>query len=234
MTIKIDNLVKKYGKKIAINNISIDIKDGEAIAFLGANGSGKTTLIEIIAGVLNETSGSVVIDGIDAKNYDEIGIQFQEGNWPKGTTPKSVIKFYKGNSFFKSDQVDLLDIFEVEPILNTDLNQLSGGQKQRFNALLSIINNPKIIILDELITGLDLKMQIRLVDYFKAYKKKNKCTLIVISHMPEEIEMLCDRIVLLENGSIFLDKPLKKLLKEHGSLREMMTKYFGGELNVEN
>jgi ABC-2 type transport system ATP-binding protein len=155
--IKVTNLTKKYGKKTAINNISFEIDDNDTVAIIGGNGSGKTTLVEILAGVLNKTSGDIEIKTKNEKN--EIGIQFQEGNWPRGTTPNRVLKFYTNKE--QDDWVEKLkDIFEIREFLKSDLNSLSGGQKQRFNAMLSILNKPEVVILDELITGLDLKMQL--------------------------------------------------------------------------
>jgi ABC-2 type transport system ATP-binding protein len=195
--IKVTNLTKKYGKKTAINNISFEIDDNDTVAIIGGNGSGKTTLVEILAGVLNKTSGDIEIKTKNEKN--EIGIQFQEGNWPRGTTPNRVLKFYTNKE--QDDWVEKLkDIFEIREFLKSDLNSLSGGQKQRFNAMLSILNKPEVVILDELITGLDLKMQLSLIEFFRNYQTENHSTLIFISHMPEEVELICHRLILLDKG----------------------------------
>jgi ABC-2 type transport system ATP-binding protein len=222
--IKVTNLTKKYGKKTAINNISFEIDDNDTVAIIGGNGSGKTTLVEILAGVLNKTSGDIEIKTKNEKN--EIGIQFQEGNWPRGTTPNRVLKFYTNKE--QDDWVEKLkDIFEIREFLKSDLNSLSGGQKQRFNAMLSILNKPEVVILDELITGLDLKMQLSLIEFFRNYQTENHSTLIFISHMPEEVELICHRLILLDKGEIVMDKLVKDVVKENGSVRNMLIDFYG-------
>jgi ABC-2 type transport system ATP-binding protein len=211
-------------KKTAINNISFEIDDNDTVAIIGGNGSGKTTLVEILAGVLNKTSGDIEIKTKNEKN--EIGIQFQEGNWPRGTTPNRVLKFYTNKE--QDDWVEKLkDIFEIREFLKSDLNSLSGGQKQRFNAMLSILNKPEVVILDELITGLDLKMQLSLIEFFRNYQTENHSTLIFISHMPEEVELICHRLILLDKGEIVMDKLVKDVVKENGSVRNMLIDFYG-------
>jgi ABC-2 type transport system ATP-binding protein len=104
---------------------------------------------------------------------------------------------------------------------------LSGGQKQRFNAMLSILNKPEVVILDELITGLDLKMQLSLIEFFRNYQTENHSTLIFISHMPEEVELICHRLILLDKGEIVMDKLVKDVVKENGSVRNMLIDFYG-------
>lgn len=228
--IKINNLTKKYGKNVALSDINLEINEGTSIAFVGANGSGKTTLIEMIAGVLEPTYGDILIDDIPAIKQKCVGIQFQEGVWPKGITPKMIINFYKGKEYIKHEGKVLIEVFEIQEFINRSLNNLSGGQKQRFNALLAVINNPKVLILDELITGLDLKMQIKLINFFNKKKINEQKIMIVVSHMPEEIELLCDRVVLLEKGEIVMDKELVEIKEKFKSLRNMMIEYYEGNL----
>ncbi|ATZ21215.1 ABC transporter ATP-binding protein [Mesoplasma tabanidae] len=211
--IEIKNISKKFGKNLVLSNINLTIKKGESLALLGSNGSGKTTLLEILIGQIKPTTGSVLIEG-KKETFKEIGIQFQEGAWPKGVTSKLIISYFlKKTKILKDPEVNkLIDIFEIREFLKKDLNNLSGGQKQRLNTLLSVINNPNYICLDEMITGLDLKMQLKLIDFFKSLKKQNK-TIIVISHNPEEVEKLCDKIVILKKEIFFTSQQLKQLSK---------------------
>ncbi|ASP28458.1 ABC transporter ATP-binding protein [Spiroplasma corruscae] len=229
--LEIKNITKKFGKNVVLDNISFVVKAGEAVGILGSNGAGKSTLIEIIVGQIKATSGEVLLNG-EKDVYKNVGIQFQEGVWPKGMTSKLLIKYFKKNWSKKFDDRtnDLIKIFELDKIMTKDLNQLSGGQKQRLNALLAIINNPDYIFLDEMITGLDLKMQLRLSDFFKELKKEKK-TLVIISHIPEEVETLCDRVMIIDQGKIFLDKKLEEVVKTFGSVRNMLIKYYKGELH---
>ncbi|AVN60022.1 multidrug ABC transporter ATP-binding protein [Mesoplasma entomophilum] len=230
--IEIKNISKKFGKNLVLSDINLTIKNGESLALLGSNGSGKTTLLEILIGQIKPTTGSVLIDG-KKETFKEIGIQFQEGAWPKGVTPRLIISYFlKKNKILKDPEVNkLIDIFEIREFLKKDLNNLSGGQKQRLNTLLSVINNPNYICLDEMITGLDLKMQLKLIDFFKSLKKQNK-TIIVISHNPEEVEKLCDKIVILKEGNIFYKSTTKTVIKNFGSVRNLMINYYDGRLET--
>nr|WP_246157308.1 AAA family ATPase [Spiroplasma tabanidicola] len=115
------------------------------------------------------------------------------------------------------------------PFFKTPLNGLSGGQKQRFNALLSVINDPKIIILDELTTGLDLELQFKIIEFFKQ-KVKNKQTLLIVSHHPDEIEQLCNRLIIISDNKVLLDKTIEEIRKEYGTVRNLMNKFYKGKI----
>lgn len=224
--IEIYNLTKRIRKLVIIDNINLDIFRGEWIAILGANITCKTTLIKLIANITTASTGTIKIFS-DQKKLKRIGLQFQEGYWPKGVTLKSIIKYYVGKKVWKTQPIiDLINTFDIANIINKDLNNLSGGEKQRFNAMLAIINVPEILILDELITGLDLKMQVKLINFFKNYLKDNNKTLLMISHIPEEVESLCQRVILLEKGKIIYDKKLTEIQKEFGTVRKFMQTYY--------
>ncbi|ASP28145.1 ABC transporter ATP-binding protein [Spiroplasma corruscae] len=226
--ILVEKVNKYFGKKQVLKDISLKIEDSEAVAFLGSNGSGKTTLVEIIAKLLEPTSGKVKF--LDSNNIivdKTVGMQFQDGSWPQGTKIIDLVKFYKSKSYLQSDEFkELSNSFNLESLMKKNIDSLSGGERQRANCFLSIINNPQVLILDELITGLDLEMQIKLVNYFKKYKQKNKVSLLIISHNPEEVEELCDRIIILKNGEVFEDCKIDKVLEEYGSIRKRLLKYF--------
>lgn len=224
--IEIQNLSKKIGKTPIINNINLKILKGERLAIVGANGSGKTTLVELICGIASPSSGKIKINS-DAERIKRIGLQFQEGYWPAGVTPKAIIKYYVGSNALKSEKIqNLIEFFGIKKFYNKHLNNLSGGEKQRFNAMLAIINDPEILILDELITGLDLKIQVKLINFFKEFLNDQQKTFLMISHIPEEVENLCNRFVLLENGKIINDLKVQDVVREYGSLRLFMEKYY--------
>ncbi|AKX34393.1 ABC transporter ATP-binding protein [Spiroplasma litorale] len=229
--IEIKNLTKSYKNKTILDNISLDINEGEAVAILGKNGAGKTTLVEIIANISKPTKGNVKIN-IDKDLKKEIGIQFQEGNWPSGLCAKDIIEFYLTvfPNFTKEKFEELDSTFEIKDFFKTPLNKLSGGQKQRFNALLSIINDPKIIILDELTTGLDMELQFKILEFFKN-KVSNKQTLLIVSHHPEEIDKLCSRVIIIDNKIVLMDKSIEDIRKEYKTVRDLMEKFYKGELN---
>ncbi|ASP28502.1 ABC transporter ATP-binding protein [Spiroplasma corruscae] len=229
--IEIKNLTKSYRNKVILEDISIDINEGESVAFLGKNGAGKTTLVEMIAKINKPTKGDIKIN-IDRNIKQEIGIQFQDGNWPSGLCAADIIEFYiTVFPNFSRKKFDVLDdTFEIKSFFKTPLNRLSGGQKQRFNALLSIINDPKIIILDELTTGLDMELQFKILEFFKQ-KIQKKQTLLIVSHHPEEVETLCSRVIIIDNKKVLLDKSIENVKKDFGSVRNLMEKFYKGDLN---
>ncbi|WP_036256370.1 ATP-binding cassette domain-containing protein [Mesoplasma syrphidae] len=233
--IEIKNLTKKYNENIILDNLSLIIKDGEAVGVLGANGAGKTTLVEIISGVTEPTEGKILFydkDNKIEKNIQEkIGVQFQSGNWPFNTKGTDFLNLFIGKKWKKDEYVNkLIEIFEVKEIIVKRLSDCSGGEQQRFNSMLSIIKKPSVLILDELITGLDLKMQIKLINFFDNLRKKEKITLIIISHIPEEIEQICNRIIVLDKGKIYMDKKIKEIKKEYSSVRSFLELFFEGKL----
>ncbi|WP_339030998.1 ABC transporter ATP-binding protein [Spiroplasma endosymbiont of Cantharis nigra] len=227
--LEIKNLSKNFGKYKVLKNINLEIKNGECLGILGSNGAGKTTLMELIVGQIKPSSGEILIDG-EKNIYKKVGIQFQEGMWPMGVNSKILVKFFKQNWFKEIDEntKELIKIFEIEKILKKDLNNLSGGQKQRVNAFLAVINNPHFIFLDEMISGLDLKMQLKLISFFKKLKSEGK-TIVLISHNPEEVEEMCDRVIILKNGEVYLDDITENIIKKHGSIRKMLIEYYESE-----
>ncbi|WP_342274949.1 ABC transporter ATP-binding protein [Spiroplasma endosymbiont of Cantharis lateralis] len=227
--LEIKNLSKNFGKYKVLKNINLEIKNGECLGILGSNGAGKTTLMELIVGQIKPSSGEILIDG-EKNIYKKVGIQFQEGMWPMGVNSKILVKFFKQNWFKEIDEntKELIKIFEIEKILKKDLNNLSGGQKQRVNAFLAVINNPQFIFLDEMISGLDLKMQLKLISFFKKLKSEGK-TIVLISHNPEEVEEMCDRVIILKNGEVYLDDITENIIKKHGSIRKMLIEYYESE-----
>ena len=228
----LQDISKSYGKNQVLKNINLKIPHSQSLAILGANGSGKTTLVEIISQVLKPTSGKVLFFDDGKKINPKIGVQFQDGYWPVGTRIFDLIKFYKNKNYFKTvEDKKLIDVFELNDILKKDISLLSGGQRQRFNCFLSILNDPEILILDELVTGLDLKMQIKLVNFIKNWKIEKKINLLIVSHNPEEVELLCDRVVILKNGDIYQDETINEIIKKYGSLRKMMVEYYHNEVN---
>lgn len=231
--IEINNITKSFGnnenKVIAINNLSLKIYENENIAILGGNGAGKTTLVEIIAGLNKPTSGNIDYHLGQEYNFKEnIGIQFQDSAYPTGINVKQVITFIRKIS--KVDMDDnkvnaLIEIFGIGEFYNKKASSLSGGQQQRLNCLLSIINNPKFIILDELSTGLDIIIRNRIKEFIYEYAKEHNMTILIISHDMDEVNYIADRIVIMRKGEIYLDMNKKDLIKKYGSITECVNKY---------
>ena len=232
--VKIENLSKEFKiknkVKTVLSNINLTIRQNDKIALLGLNGAGKTTFLEIISGVQSKTSGYISY-GYDYNEtpYEKIGIQFQISHYPHGLTVKDLIIFLshinKKIQIKKDDVEQAIDMFGLRPLLNKEANSLSGGQKQRLNILLALINKPKLLLLDELTTGLDVNSQRTVISYLDKFLKKSKIPFMCVSHNIIEIEGLCNRLVLLKNGEIFCDADINKVKKEFGSVEQFLIKY---------
>lgn len=226
--VKIKNLTKEFKikkEKIkVVDNLNLEIYKNQNIALLGGNGAGKTTTVEMLIGILKPTSGNIEYYFNDGLNHNEsaqtnIGIQFQDSSYPQGLSVNDVIysmnKIY-GNKSSAEELQKLIKIFGVDEFINNKASSLSGGQHQRLNALLAIINKPKLLILDELSTGLDIKIKTRLVSFLNDYIKEIDCTLILISHDINEIEILADRIIIMNKGRIVLDALKSEIIEKYG------------------
>ena len=228
--VSLSQISKSYGKTRVLREIDLQVARGEVVAILGANGAGKTTLVEIIAGVLAPSAGKVHFSFLNhqQKNAVNIGIQFQSGYWPAGMRPVDILNFYQQifPNVTQQHIAQLLTVFEIKDFLKKSLATLSGGQQQRFNAVLAVLHNPELIILDELTTGLDLQAQFKILDFFKKIIRTEQHTIILVSHIPNEIELLADRILLLRDGSIFADYPITTVREQFGSVHRLLANFF--------
>ncbi|WP_237022738.1 ABC transporter ATP-binding protein [Mycoplasma miroungigenitalium] len=227
--IEIKNLTKSFkikgGKLLAVNDMSLNFYKGLNTALLGSNGAGKTTTVEMVVGISRPTSGVInyLFDGVVNNKMDasKIGIQFQDSSYPQGLTVLDVInsvnKIYGAKTSGK-ELLYLTKVFGVDEFLTNKAASLSGGQHQRLNALLAIINKPELVILDELSTGLDLKIKTRLINFIKEYVKEINSTLLIISHDIREIEQLADRIVIMNKGKVVYDRTKEETIQIYGSL----------------
>lgn len=225
LMVSVKNINKSYKDKHVLHDINLDIKKGERVSIIGGNGSGKSTLVEIISKNRKANSGEVKY----SKN-SIVGIQFQESVYPDGITVNSLINFYFNRYKIEMDQKaieKLLDQFRLLEFRKKQVKQMSGGQQQRLNILLALIHKPNILILDELSTGLDIKVRSEVTKIIKDYLHKSKdVTLILVTHSMHEAETLTDRIVVLDWGKITHDLPVKEIVKKHGSVDKFATKLF--------
>ena len=212
--IEVKNLVKNYKQVNAVKGISFTVEEGSFFAFLGINGAGKSTTINILCTVLEKTSGSVKIGGYDIdkqrnKVKDLIGIVFQNSVLDKQLTVKENLESrasYYGMTKKKSKQriMELSELFSLDEIINRRYEKLSGGQKRRVDIARALLNNPKILFLDEPTTGLDPKTRIQVWNIIHNLRKTTELTVFLTTHyMQETID--CDRVVILDNGQILAD-----------------------------
>jgi ABC-2 type transport system ATP-binding protein len=214
--ISVKNLTKKYGDFEAVKGISFDVYEGEIFGLLGPNGAGKSTTLEIIETLREKTKGEVTVNGFDLdKQPGEIkriiGVQLQTSGFYPGINLLDLINLFNGLYNEKADAMDLLRMVNLEDKAKAKYKELSGGQKQRFSIATTLINQPKIIFLDEPTTGLDPQARRNLWELIKNIRSKGT-TVIITTHYMDEAEYLCDRIAIIDSGRIAsLDTPDKMI-----------------------
>jgi ABC-2 type transport system ATP-binding protein len=204
--ISVQDLVKRYGHFEAVKGISFDVYENEIFGLLGPNGAGKSTTLEIIETLRDKTSGSITVDGIDLdKQPNEIkkiiGVQLQTSGYYPNLTLVELIDLFAGLYNQKASAMDLLDMVNLRDKAKAKVKELSGGQKQRFSIATTLINNPKIIFLDEPTTGLDPQARRNLWDLVRQIQSKGT-TVIITTHYMDEAEYLCDRVAIIDSGNI--------------------------------
>jgi len=214
--ISVKDLVKNYGNFQAVKGISFDVFEGEIFGLLGRNGAGKSTTLEIIETLRTKTSGTVTVNGLDLdKSPDEIkkiiGVQLQTSGFYPGLTLLELIDLFAGLYNKEVDAMELLKKVNLQDKAKNKTKELSGGQKQRFSIATTLINQPKIIFLDEPTTGLDPQARRNLWDLVRDIRK-NGTTVIITTHYMDEAEQLCDRIAIMDEGKIIsMDSPDKMI-----------------------
>ena len=212
--IKIESLVKQYGNFDAVKLISFDVFEGEIFGLLGPNGAGKSTTLEIIETLRPKTSGTIIVDGI---NLDEnpsaikqiIGVQLQSSGFYPGLNLIEIIQLFNGLYNRNANPLELLKLVDLEDKAKSKYKELSGGQQQRFSLAVTLINNPKIIFLDEPSTGLDPQARRNLWDLIKKIQASGT-TVIITTHYMEEAEYLFNRVAIIDEGKIIaVDTPDK-------------------------
>jgi ABC-2 type transport system ATP-binding protein len=210
--IQVRNLVKRYGSFEAVKGISFDVRKGEIFGLLGPNGAGKSTTLEIIETLRDKTEGTVTVDGLDLDQSPNeikkiIGVQLQTSGYYPGLNLTQLIHLFSGLYNRNVNALGLLDSVNLRDKAKVLYKQLSGGQKQRFSIATTLINQPKIIFLDEPTTGLDPQARRNLWDLIGDIRSKGT-TVIITTHYMDEAELLCDRVAIIDSGVIIaLDRP---------------------------
>jgi ABC-2 type transport system ATP-binding protein len=210
--ISVKQLVKNYGAFRAVKGISFDVYEGEIFGLLGPNGAGKSTTLEIIETLREKTSGEVYVDGLhldhDADAIKKIiGVQLQSSGYYPGLNLTELIELFSGLYNSSVDANALLSLVSLQEKSKAKFKHLSGGQKQRFSIATTLINQPKIIFLDEPTTGLDPQARRNLWDLIREIRDKGS-TVILTTHYMDEAEVLCDRVAIIDSGEIVaIDTP---------------------------
>ncbi len=230
--IEVKNLTKKYpastrqplfsrgeagGDFTAVDNINFQVMEGEVFGILGPNGAGKTTTLEMIEGLKPITSGSAVLDGHDVATDTRtvkslIGVQLQSSAFFEGLNLLELLETFSSLYDRRIDPMKLLAEVQLEEKAKAEHKALSGGQKQRFSIAAALVNDPKVLFLDEPTTGLDPQARRNLWDLVTQIKKQGK-TIVLTTHYMDEAEILCDRIAVMDHAKIVALDTTQNLLK---------------------
>lgn len=234
--VEVKNLVKRYGDKLAVNNVSFSVGEGEILGFLGPNGAGKSTTMNIITGYLSSTSGTVTIDGCEILE-DPKGAKSKIGYLPElpplyqDMTVKRYLEFvYDLKKVTLPRQEHLAEVCKVTKITdvyNRVIKNLSKGYRQRVGLAQALIGNPPVIILDEPTVGLDPKQIIEMRNLIRGLGKKH--TVILSSHVLSEIQAVCDRIVVINEGKLVADENTESITTSFSGVKRIQLHIDGNE-----
>ena len=210
--IEVAHLRKTYGHTVAVDDVSFTVGAGEIFGILGRNGAGKTTTVECICGLRAADAGAVTVLGLDPQRdrrevHERVGVQLQHSALPDRIRVAEAVELYA--SFYRdpADGRELLSTLGLQAAQRQYFKSLSGGQRQRLSIVLALIGRPRIAVLDELTTGLDPEARRdtwRLLEQVRA----RGVTLLLVTHLMEEAERLCDRVALIDHGQLIaLDRP---------------------------
>ncbi|MBR6514669.1 MAG: ATP-binding cassette domain-containing protein [Clostridia bacterium] len=216
--IKVENLVKHYGDKYAVNNISFTVGEKQIVGLLGPNGAGKSTTMNILTGFLSASSGKVEIDGHDILD-DTMAAKRSIGYLPEipPVYPDMTVKEYlnfvyelKGCTLNRRKHIEeIVNVTKIADVYNRVIGNLSRGYKQRVGIAQALIGNPKVIILDEPTIGLDPKQIVEVRNLIRTLGHNH--TVILSTHILSEVQAVCDRVVIINKGRIMADKPIDEI-----------------------
>ncbi len=229
-TINVKHLRKEFTSQhdsfVAIEDVSFQLESGKVIALLGPNGAGKTTIVQMISGYLQPTSGEIDIDGVTLTHQNRpqfpMGVVFGgELGFYGNATAKENLKFFahlkKMPRKGLNAEVDrVLKLVELNSVADKRVNEFSRGMRQRLHIARALLNHPKIILLDELTTGLDVEMARNIRELVKNLAQKEQIAILLTSHMMSEIEFLSDQILLLGAGKIYHEGTVESIIELSG------------------
>lgn len=239
--IKIDNIVKEYKDVVALNDVSFSVNEGELFGLLGVNGAGKTTLIKILTGLTKKTSGKATILGLDIdenmqKIKEIVDTSPQETAVAQNLTVWENLKFFAEIYGKRDDKYaeKIIEVFDLSSVKNKIVKKLSGGYKKRVSIACALVSKPKVLFLDEPTLGLDVISRREL--WRVLLKLKGKKTIVLTTHYLEEIEALCDRVVIMSNGKVLALGTTEEIKKKSNSntLEEAFVKIIEGENDEKN
>ncbi len=218
MSLRAENVIKKYGYQKALNNVSFEINTGEIVGFLGPNGAGKSTMMKIITGYISQTSGKVFVNEIDTAD-DIIEIRKQIGYLPEHNPlylnmyVREYLNFvggiYELGNNIKHRVNEIIELTGLGIEKKKKVAALSKGYRQRLGLAAALIHDPKVLILDEPTTGLDPNQIIEIRNLISKIGEKK--TIMLSTHIMQEVEAICDRVIILDRGKVVADKAVKNI-----------------------
>jgi ABC-2 type transport system ATP-binding protein len=218
MSIEVQNVSKSYGAQKALDNVSFSIKKGEIVGFLGPNGAGKSTLMKILTTFINADEGTATVNGNDV-NDNQKAVQLSIGYLPEHN-PLYLDLYVREYLAFNADVYkvsksrieEVIQLTGLSPESHKKIGQLSKGFRQRVGLATALLHNPDVLILDEPTTGLDPNQLVEIRNVIKNVGKDK--TVFLSTHIMQEVEAICDRVIIIDNGKIVTDKNLNKLVSE--------------------
>lgn len=233
--LKVSNVSKKYGDLLAVDNLSFEVNDGEIFGLLGLNGAGKTTTFRMILGLIDDYTGNITLDGkkIDYSITDKIGFLTEERSLLTKLTVLEQITYYGVLKSIPIDEIEKrldywLEIFGISEYKNKKIKELSKGNQQKIQFISAIINEPKLLILDEPFSGLD-PINVELFKKVILEFKDKGTSIIFSSHRMEHVELFCDRLVVLVKGKSVISGYLKDIKRDY----KKKNIYVKGDIDVD-
>lgn len=234
--IQVTNLRKRYGATVAVDDVSFEVYDGEIFGLIGPNGAGKTTTMECVEGVRTPDGGRISVLGLDPVRdvyalQQRVGVQLQEAHLQKRIKVREAVGLWASLYRTRVDPNRLLEQLGLQDKHDAWFMTLSGGQKQRLFIALALINDPELVFLDELTTGLDPQARHAIWDLIRGIRARGK-TVFLTTHLMEEAERLCDRVAIIDHGRIVDINSPAALIRRHCPQRSVILTTDDGSAEV--
>lgn len=231
MSINVSNITKTYGNQKALNSVSFTIDKGEIVGFLGPNGAGKSTMMKILTTYLQPTSGTAEVNGFDISTEKQqvkksVGYLAEHNPLYLDMYVREYLQF--NAEIYKTSKSEVEVVIEktgLTPEANKKIGQLSKGYRQRVGLACALLHNPEVLILDEPTTGLDPNQLIEIRELIKNVSHDAGKTILLSTHIMQEVEAICDRVIIINKGEIVLDKKLEELTKDKQQIVEVEFDY---------
>lgn len=239
---------RQYTTKVAVNDVSFQIRPGELVGYIGPNGAGKSTTIKMLTGILVPTSGRVEVRGLvpyerRVENARQIGVVFGQRTqlwWDLPTIESFELlqHIYKvPKPLYETNMARFKGLLGLEEFLNTPVRQLSLGQRMRADLAAALLHNPDIVYLDEPTIGLDVVAKEKIREFIKEINRERGVTVILTTHDMQDIEKICARMILIDKGTVIFDGPVAQIKERFGKTRTLVVDLepngYGDRLNVE-